>query len=59
MEAIIDCPNCHQGTTATIPEVACLYFFKCPRCNVTMKPLAGDCCVFCSYSSVDCPSRER
>jgi len=47
MEATIDCPNCHQGTTATIPEDECLYFFECPRCNVTMKPLAGDCCVFC------------
>ena len=24
-------------------------------CGTRLKPLAGDCCVFCSYGSVPCP----
>ena len=26
----------------------------CPECGVTLKPLDGDCCVFCSYANVPC-----
>ena len=31
------------------------FFYDCKGCAMRLKPLAGDCCVFCSYGSVPCP----
>ncbi|MDP2150278.1 MAG: GDCCVxC domain-containing (seleno)protein [Parvibaculum sp.] len=52
----ISCPNCGTRKIETIPEDACLFFHECDNCKLMMKPLPGDCCVFCSYGSVPCPS---
>jgi hypothetical protein len=38
-----------------MPTDACLYFLDCPGCGKTLKPKAGDCCVFCSYGDLPCP----
>ena len=38
-----------------MPTDACLYFYDCKRCGAVIRPLPGDCCVFCSYGSVPCP----
>ncbi len=38
-----------------MPVNACQYFYECRKCGAVLKPLAGDCCVFCSYGSVKCP----
>lgn len=51
----ITCPHCGHKTDETMPTNACLFFFDCPACAARLKPLAGDCCVFCSYGSVVCP----
>lgn len=39
-----------------MPTDACQYFYDCRGCGAVLRPLAGDCCVFCSYGSVPCPS---
>lgn len=51
----ITCPNCGRATTETMPTDACRFFYECPHCHERLKPLAGDCCVFCSYGNVPCP----
>ena len=38
-----------------MPTDACQYFYDCTGCGALLKPLAGDCCVFCSYGDVPCP----
>jgi hypothetical protein len=38
-----------------MPTDACQFFYDCKGCGERLKPLAGDCCVFCSYGSVPCP----
>lgn len=38
-----------------MPTNACIYFYECPACMMLLKPLSGDCCVFCSYGDVKCP----
>jgi hypothetical protein len=38
-----------------MPVNACQFFYDCRGCGVRLKPLPGDCCVFCSYGSVACP----
>jgi hypothetical protein len=41
-----------------MPMDACQYFYACENCKTILKPLAGDCCVFCSYGTVQCPPRQ-
>ncbi len=55
LESELICPECGHRTVEIMPEDACMYFFQCPQCSVVLKPVAGDCCVFCSYGSVPCP----
>ena len=50
------CPFCHAHHTETMPIDACIYLFDCSACGSILKPKPGDCCVFCSYGSVQCPS---
>jgi len=38
-----------------MPTDACRIVYACKSCGETLKPLAGDCCVFCSYGTVPCP----
>lgn len=51
----IKCPHCQAATTETMPTNACWYFYECQKCQKRLQPLAGDCCVFCSFGDVPCP----
>ncbi|MFN2622449.1 MAG: MerC family mercury resistance protein [Chthoniobacterales bacterium] len=55
LSSVITCPHCGHKAEETMPSNACLFFYDCPACGARMKPLAGHCCVFCSYGSVPCP----
>jgi hypothetical protein len=55
--ARLTCPACGVITTTLMPEDACQFFFQCPACATVLRPLAGDCCVFCSYADRPCPSK--
>ena len=37
---------------------ACLFFYTCATCGTVLRPRAGDCCVFCSYSDQVCPPKR-
>jgi len=39
-----------------MPVDACQYFYNCKGCGALLRPKDGDCCVYCSYGSVPCPS---
>ena len=55
LESTVTCPQCGHVETETMPRNACQFFYECKRCGVLLKPLAGDCCIFCSYGTVRCP----
>jgi len=55
LESVLTCPACGRQTTETMPTNACHVFYTCPHCQTVLRPLAGDCCVYCSYGSVPCP----
>lgn len=57
LEARLTCPKCAATSRHPIPEHACQFFLACPSCQQVLRPLPGDCCVFCSYADVRCPSR--
>jgi hypothetical protein len=42
-----------------MPTDACQYFYECENCKTRLKPLQGDCCVYCSYASVPCPPIQQ
>jgi hypothetical protein len=55
--ATITCPKCGFVKTEEMPTNACVFFYECTNCLDLLKPLPGDCCVFCSYGSVQCPPK--
>ena len=57
-EATITCPACGHASLETMPTDACLFFYTCPACEMRLRPLPGDCCVFCSYSEQVCPPKQ-
>jgi hypothetical protein len=58
MQSTITCSQCGQRSEAEMPMDACLFFYECPGCKTLLRPLAGDCCVFCSYGTVRCPPKQ-
>lgn len=55
LQSLITCPKCGFQKNETMPIDACQFFYECGNCKQVLKPLAGDCCVFCSYGTVKCP----
>jgi hypothetical protein len=51
----ITCPECGHTETKTMPTDSCQWFYDCKGCGALLKPLAGDCCVYCSYGTQPCP----
>ena len=57
-QATITCPACGIAKVETMPTNACQFFYTCMSCGAFLKPLPGDCCVFCSYADQMCPPRQ-
>ncbi len=51
----LTCPECGHQETETMPGDACQFFYECKGCATLLRPLKGDCCVFCSYATHPCP----
>jgi hypothetical protein len=48
-------PECGGVSVEIMPTNACQYFYDCGHCGKVLRPLKGDCCVYCSYGTVPCP----
>lgn len=59
LESVLSCPHCGFAERARMPTDACLFFWECTQCKTMLRPLPGDCCVFCSYGSVPCPPIQQ
>ncbi len=55
LTSTLTCPQCGHRAAEVMPTDACQYFYQCKACGAMLKPLPGDCCVFCSYGDVPCP----
>jgi hypothetical protein len=51
----LKCPECGFEKEEVMPTNACQYFYECTSCHEVLKPLKGDCCVYCSFGTVKCP----
>lgn len=56
--AKITCPHCGFVEDAEMLVYACQFSHQCVNCRTVIRPKAGDCCVFCSYADVRCPSKQ-
>ncbi|WP_308419258.1 GDCCVxC domain-containing (seleno)protein [Tsuneonella deserti] len=55
LTSTLTCPTCGGVSSEEMPTNACWFFYDCAHCSAKLRPLAGDCCVFCSYGDVPCP----
>jgi hypothetical protein len=55
LQSTITCPECGHVAEETMRTDACQWFYECESCHTVLKPLEGDCCVYCSYGTVACP----
>lgn len=58
LDSVITCPNCGAMHKERMPQAECLYFYTCASCAAQLRPNTGDCCVFCSFGDVACPSMQ-
>jgi hypothetical protein len=58
LESTRVCPRCGVAALETMPMDACQYFYERRGCRTLLRPKLGDCCVFCSFGSVPCPTAE-
>lgn len=58
LESEITCPKCSFKKVEKMPIDSCMWFYECTSCLTLLKPKEGDCCVFCSYGTVKCPSLQ-
>lgn len=59
LESEITCPNCGYKKIELMPTDACQFFYDCENCKQVLKPLIGDCCVFCSFGTFSCPPIQQ
>lgn len=55
LDSTLTCPYCGHSKTETMPTDACQFFYECESCKTVLRPIVGDCCVYCSYGTVKCP----
>ena len=58
LQSTITCPKCGHRATEQMPTDACQFFYNCKGCGARLRPLPGDCCVFCSYGTAKCPPMQ-
>lgn len=57
-EAHITCPACGFEKSESMPTNSCQVVYRCENCGTLLRPVQGDCCVFCSYSDQVCPPKQ-
>ena len=59
LTSTLTCPKCGHASQLQMPTDACLFFHRCDGCGALLRPLPGDCCVFCSFGSAKCPPVQQ
>lgn len=58
-KTVFTCPSCGARKEEEMPLDSSVHFYTCTHCQKVLKPIYGDCCVFCSYATVICPQEQR
>lgn len=54
----ITCPHCGHKKTEILPTEVCQIKYQCEKCQQILAPKGDDCCVYCTYSTHKCPSKQ-
>jgi hypothetical protein len=54
----ITCPECGFTKTEVLPTDVCTIVYTCEKCQTELTPKEGDCCVYCTYGTHKCPSKQ-
>ena len=54
----ITCPECGHTATEILPTEVCVIKYNCENCQVVLTPDEKDCCVFCTFGTHKCPSKQ-
>jgi len=57
-ESTITCPFCGYQKKEHMPVNSCVLDYICLNCKKIIHTKENDCCIFCSYGDVPCPSRQ-
>ena len=55
----ITCPECDYTKTEILPTDVCVINYTCENCKIQLTPIGDDCCVYCSYGTHKCPSKQE
>lgn len=58
LSSVITCPNCGFKKSEVMPTDVCVIRYTCVKCKKELTPKDTDCCVYCSYGSKPCPSKN-
>lgn len=58
LESEITCPKCKFKKKEILPNDYCILKYTCTNCKVDLYPDEKDCCVFCTYGTYKCPSKQ-
>ncbi len=59
LHSTITCPECGVQKKEEMLTNACQWYYECESCKTLLSPLKGDCCVYCSYGTVKCPTIQE
>lgn len=54
----ITCPECGHQAMEELPTDVCQIKYDCKECGTVLTPDENDCCVFCTYGTHKCPSKQ-
>lgn len=54
----ITCPKCGHEKIETLPTEVCVIKYTCENCKTELTPKGDDCCVYCTYGTHKCPSKQ-
>lgn len=58
LESEITCPKCNFKKKEIMPDDYCVLKYICTNCKAEIYPDEKDCCVFCTYGTHKCPSKQ-
>lgn len=57
-ESLLKCPKCKIEKLEKMPFGYCTVSYKCTECGEVLSPKHGDCCLYCTYGTELCPTKQ-
>jgi len=58
-KSTVKCPLCGYRREEEMLVNIVHHSYECGNCKAVIKPKEGDCCVYCSYGTIECPPIQK